>query len=185
MYWRPPLVAAHVIERWRHALNDRRRGAFGLLVLWASNLLRLKGGLVNLAAVCVLNPNPEPSPSQIICEVQRVKVMRIATGEEEEDVKDAGKNPAAKELGSRGGKARARALSGMRRCRSRRLQPKPDGSVNPYSLTAWTWGIMAQTLLEMNPSLPKFWGSNNLAAVATATPCQRSGTSAHLRHRAA
>jgi hypothetical protein len=44
-----------------------------------------------------------------------VKVMRIATGEETDDVKDDGKDPAAKSLGSRGGKARAAALSKTRR----------------------------------------------------------------------
>ena len=36
------------------------------------------------------------------------KVMRIATGE---DIVDDGKDPAAKSLGSRGGKARAASLS--------------------------------------------------------------------------
>ena len=39
-----------------------------------------------------------------------LKVARIATGEE-----DDGKDPAAKSLGSRGGKARAAALSPKRR----------------------------------------------------------------------
>ena len=40
-----------------------------------------------------------------------IKVARIATGEETEDMPDDGKDPAAKSLGSRGGKARAAALS--------------------------------------------------------------------------
>jgi hypothetical protein len=45
-----------------------------------------------------------------------VKVMKIATGEEPEHFgADDGKDPAAKSLGSRGGKARASALSGKRR----------------------------------------------------------------------
>ena len=40
-----------------------------------------------------------------------VKVMRIATGEEEEEYEDDGKDPAAKALGAKGGKARARKLT--------------------------------------------------------------------------
>ena len=40
-----------------------------------------------------------------------VKVMRIATGEEEEEYEDDGKDPAAKALGARGGKARAKRLT--------------------------------------------------------------------------
>ena len=44
-----------------------------------------------------------------------VKVMRIATGEEADDVADDGKDPAAKSLGARGGKARAQALSAKKR----------------------------------------------------------------------
>jgi hypothetical protein len=42
--------------------------------------------------------------------------MKIATGEEPEDYgADDGKDPAAKSLGSRGGRARADALSSKRR----------------------------------------------------------------------
>jgi hypothetical protein len=45
-----------------------------------------------------------------------VIVMRIATGEEPEDFgADDGKDPAAMSLGSRGGKARAKALSSEKR----------------------------------------------------------------------
>jgi hypothetical protein len=45
-----------------------------------------------------------------------VKVMRVATGEEQEDFPaDDGKDKAAQSLGRRGGKARAQALSGKRR----------------------------------------------------------------------
>ena len=44
-----------------------------------------------------------------------VKVTRIAAGEETVDVVDDGKDPAAKSLGSRGGKARAKALSPKRK----------------------------------------------------------------------
>ena len=44
-----------------------------------------------------------------------VKVMRIATGEEEDDVVDDGKDPAAKLLGAPGGKARAKSLSAKTR----------------------------------------------------------------------
>ncbi|MGN6770559.1 MAG: RNA-binding protein [Rhizobiaceae bacterium] len=44
-----------------------------------------------------------------------VRVMRIATGEEADDVIDDGKNAAAKELGAKGGKKRAANLSPERR----------------------------------------------------------------------
>jgi hypothetical protein len=43
-----------------------------------------------------------------------VKIMRIATGEEEEELPDSTKSAAA-ELGSRGGKARAAKLSARRK----------------------------------------------------------------------
>ena len=45
-----------------------------------------------------------------------VKVMRILTSEGQEDFgANDGKDPAAKSLGSRGGKARAKALTGKQR----------------------------------------------------------------------
>ena len=44
-----------------------------------------------------------------------VKVMRIAAGEDEDDVADDGKDAAAVSLGKRGGKARAEALSPKKR----------------------------------------------------------------------
>ena len=44
-----------------------------------------------------------------------IKVARIATGEEIEDMPDDGKDPAAKSLGARGGKARAAKLSDKRK----------------------------------------------------------------------
>ena len=39
-----------------------------------------------------------------------VKVMRIAVGEEEEEFEDDGKDPAAKALGAKGGRARAASM---------------------------------------------------------------------------
>jgi hypothetical protein len=58
-------------------------------------------------------PKGEKRPVDAIA--RAVKVVRIATGEETDDVPDDGKDPAAKSLGSRGGKARAEALSQKRR----------------------------------------------------------------------
>jgi hypothetical protein len=58
-------------------------------------------------------PKGQKRPAEVIGNA--VKVMRIATGEETEDMPDDGKDPAAKSLGSRGGKARAASLSGKRR----------------------------------------------------------------------
>ena len=58
-------------------------------------------------------PKGQKRPADVIGNA--VKVMRIATGEEDDDVVDDGKDPAAKSLGIRGGNARARALSAKRR----------------------------------------------------------------------
>jgi len=56
-------------------------------------------------------PKGEKRPADVIG--MSVKVMRIATGEEEEEL-DRAKSAAA-ELGARGGKARAAAMSPQRR----------------------------------------------------------------------
>ena len=58
-------------------------------------------------------PKGEKRPADVIGAA--VKVMKIATGEIEEDTDDDGKNPAAVELGRRGGRARATKLSKERR----------------------------------------------------------------------
>ena len=58
-------------------------------------------------------PKGEKRPADVIGNA--VKVMRIATGEEAGDMIGDGKDPAAKSLGQRGGKARANALSPKRR----------------------------------------------------------------------
>jgi hypothetical protein len=59
-------------------------------------------------------PKGQKRPADVIGNA--VKVMRILTGEEpEDDGADDGKDPAAKSLGQRGGKARAASLSKKRR----------------------------------------------------------------------
>ncbi len=58
-------------------------------------------------------PKGEKRPADVIGAA--VKVMKIATGEIEEDADDDGKNRAAVELGRRGGQARAEKLSKKRR----------------------------------------------------------------------
>lgn len=60
-------------------------------------------------------PKGEKRPADVIGNA--VKVMRIATGEETEELEkdDDGKDPAAKALGSKGGKARAEKMSAERR----------------------------------------------------------------------
>jgi hypothetical protein len=57
-------------------------------------------------------PRGEKRPADVIGNA--VKVMRIATGEETEELPDSAKSAAA-ELGSRGGKARAACLSKTQR----------------------------------------------------------------------
>ena len=65
-------------------------------------------------------PQGQKRPADVIGNA--VKVMRIATGEEEEEYEDDGKDPAAKALGAKGGKARAGSspLSAGLRSRGRR-----------------------------------------------------------------
>ena len=58
-------------------------------------------------------PQGQKRPADVIGNA--VKVMRIATGEEEEEYEDDGKDPAAKALGARGGRARAKKLTPERR----------------------------------------------------------------------
>jgi hypothetical protein len=59
-------------------------------------------------------PKGQKRPADVIGNA--VKVMRILTGEGQEDFgANDGKDPAAKSLGSRGGKARAKALTGKQR----------------------------------------------------------------------
>lgn len=58
-------------------------------------------------------PKGQKRPADVIGNA--VKVMRIATGEEAEELDDDGKNAAAKELGRKGGAKRAANLSAERR----------------------------------------------------------------------
>ncbi len=58
-------------------------------------------------------PKGQKRPADVI--KNAVHVMRIATGEEADTPPDDGKVPAAKSLGARGGKARARALTADKR----------------------------------------------------------------------
>ncbi len=58
-------------------------------------------------------PRGQKRPADVIGNA--VKVMRIATGEESEDLTDDGKDPAAVSLGRRGGKARAKNLTAAQR----------------------------------------------------------------------
>ena len=58
-------------------------------------------------------PQGQKRPADVIGNA--VKVMRIATGEAEEEFDDDGKNKAAKALGAKGGKARAEKLTPERR----------------------------------------------------------------------
>jgi len=58
-------------------------------------------------------PKGQKRPADVIGNA--IKVARIATSQEEEDMPNDGKDPAAKSLGSRGGKARAAKLSDKRK----------------------------------------------------------------------
>lgn len=58
-------------------------------------------------------PKGEKRPADVIGGA--VKVMRIATGEEEDELDENGKNKAAQALGKKGGAARAKKLSAKKR----------------------------------------------------------------------
>lgn len=58
-------------------------------------------------------PKGQKRPADVIGNA--VKVMRIATGEEEEAYDEDGKNKAAQALGRRGGKARAEKMTAEQR----------------------------------------------------------------------
>ena len=54
-------------------------------------------------------PKGEKRPGDVIGAA--IKVARIATGEDDDQIEDDGKDPAAKALGKKGGKARAAKLT--------------------------------------------------------------------------
>ena len=54
-------------------------------------------------------PQGQKRPADVIGNA--VRVMQIATGEAEEEFEDDGKDPAAKALGAKGGRARAKKLT--------------------------------------------------------------------------
>jgi len=58
-------------------------------------------------------PKGQKRPADVIGNA--VKVMRIATGEEADEAADDGKSAAAKELGAKGGRARAEKVPSKRR----------------------------------------------------------------------
>ena len=59
-------------------------------------------------------PKGQKRPADVVSNA--VKVMRIATGEEEEEFDGSdGKDPAAQAMGRKGGKARAESLSAKKR----------------------------------------------------------------------
>ena len=58
-------------------------------------------------------PQGQKRPRDVVSNA--VKVMRIATGEEEEEYEDDGKNRAAVALGRMGGKARAAKMTAEQR----------------------------------------------------------------------
>ena len=58
-------------------------------------------------------PEGQKRPADVIGNA--VRVMRIATGEEEDAIIDDGKDPAAKALGAKGGRKRAENMTAERR----------------------------------------------------------------------
>ena len=69
--------------------------------------------MLSLAVSMPRTPKGQKRPADVISNA--VKVMKIATGEVEEELTEDGKNRAAVELGRKGGLARAENLSKRRR----------------------------------------------------------------------
>ena len=67
-------------------------------------------------------PQGQKRPADVIGNA--VRVMQIATGEAAEEYDDDGKDPAAKALGAKGGKARAEKLTKKRRSEIARVAAK-------------------------------------------------------------
>ncbi len=67
-------------------------------------------------------PKGEKRPADVIGNA--IKVARIATGEEKDEVTDDGKDQAAVSLGKRGGKARAEGMTAERRAEIARKAAK-------------------------------------------------------------
>lgn len=73
-------------------------------------------------------PKGQKRPADVIGNA--VRVMRIATGEEEDTIADDGKDPAAKALGAKGGKKRAESMTPERRAEiARKAAAKRWGKV--------------------------------------------------------
>ena len=67
-------------------------------------------------------PKGEKRPADVIGAA--VMVMKIATGEVEDEITDDGKNKAAQELGRLGGQARAKKLSKKQRSKIAKMGAK-------------------------------------------------------------
>ena len=74
-------------------------------------------------------PRGEKRPADVIGNA--VKVMRIAIGEETEELEIAGAKSAAAELGSRGGKARAAQMTPEERSRIARVAARSRWKAKP------------------------------------------------------
>ena len=58
-------------------------------------------------------PKGEKRPADVVGNA--VKIMRIATGDEDDNAEDDRKDPAAKAMGKKGGTARAKSLTAAQR----------------------------------------------------------------------
>jgi hypothetical protein len=67
-------------------------------------------------------PKGEKRPADVVSNA--VKIARIATGEDEEELTDDGKDKAAVSLGRKGGKARAEGMTPARRSQIARKAAK-------------------------------------------------------------
>ena len=77
--------------------------------VWKRRSYLKAGGLDSMPR----GPKGEKRPADVIANA--IKVAKIATGEEAEDLTDDGKDKAAVSLGRRGGKARAEKMTAERR----------------------------------------------------------------------
>ena len=91
-------------------------------------------------------PKGEKRPADVIGNA--VKIMRIATGEEEEALTSDGKNAAAVSLGKRGGEARADSMTPERRMEI----AKKAASLRWAAKIKWHWTLDKLHLLNFDNS---------------------------------
>jgi hypothetical protein len=87
-------------------------------------------------------PRGEKRPKDVASNA--VKVARLAVGDEEEELKGDGKDPAPKALGAKGGAARAKSLSAKKRSKAQQDFAAALRAESTIASTYSSYGIPAE-----------------------------------------